>query len=368
MNLALDHKFSKMLCVLALAISLSPVIVDSAPVKRFQLPFTKDATYAGSPRGATYVIDSGLIKQFDRMGNLRKTVDMVDFPNFAVSPIGYTFATLEESDTDSAGFVVYDVFFRERFSGKALSGSTLFPSDSGDFVVVSPAVRFGRKSVRIYDSAGVRIGETTVTGCDSVVFMSTLGRIMLDSGAKGLRVIERDGTQVAIYPACDIYSVSSDGEGLATFGSGALRVYKGDSLLARHNVTYPSVRKIYYDRAHERIMIMVATNFIIIGAIDGKFLLEYPVVSSGRFYTDFDYDSQGDMIALVILVSYTTMVKSEKRANNCALRIVTPEGEELPFYYVIGNNSRLGYPRVSFSKKGISAMIFGADQIHMVGW
>ncbi|MCH9030678.1 MAG: hypothetical protein IIB00_00255 [candidate division Zixibacteria bacterium] len=332
------------------------------------MPFSKNATYAGSPRGATYVIDSGLIKQFDRIGNLRKTVDVADFPNFAVSPNGYAFAILEESAADSAKFEVYDIMFNQKFSGQVLSGSTLFPSDSGDFVVVSPAAKFGRKSVQIYDSAGVKIGQTTVTGCDSVVFMSALGRILLDSGANGLRVIERDGAQVAIYPACNVYSVSPDGEGLATFGSGALRVYKGDSLVARHNVTYPSVRKIYYDRAHERIMIMVATNFIIIGAIDGKFLLEYPVISSGRFYTDFDYDSQEDMIALAILVSYSTAVKSEKRANNCALRILTPDGEELPFYYVIGARSRQGYPRVSFSNKGISAMIFGADQIHMVGW
>ncbi len=358
---------------------------DAAVRKRSQYPFGVTSSYAGNINGALYIIDSQVIKQFDRTGRVRRAITMEESKRYSFSPDGLHYLISGYSPSDlqvnsdsteaplggipdaSAGYALYNVLGQRLHTGLAPESANFYLSSSGRYLIANSDVGAGVE-ITIFDSLGAQIGLTHVAACDTVIFAPNGRGFLVDAGSKGLFHYYFSGDKVASYPAADCYNFSLSGKRVATFSNGQVSLYKLDTLLSMHKISRPSALKIIYQDSRGRVFILTKTHLFNINTLNGSIAMDYPTIGEGRTFTDVAFSPKSDMLALTINVSKGSSVSKDRQSTGSALRVITPVGVELPFYYVLTNKTRTGFPRVQLKKTGRGALFLVADQIHNVDW
>lgn len=358
--------------------------VEAAVKKRSEYPFSATATFAGNVSGALYIVDSQKVKQFDRNARQRQVMEIADGERywFSTSGFHYLVSGVEAGKLDTIGdttliisgipgasnrYVFYNVLGQPLHAGRAPENARFFLSSSGRYALANTDVGAGVE-LRVFDSLGAQIGLCHVAACDTIIFAPNERGFMVDAGSKGLFHFFFSGEKVASYPAADCYDFSLSGKRAAMFRNGQVLLYHLDTLLATHKISRPVARKVIYQDSRGRVFILAKTHLFNINTLNGVVMMDYPTIGEGRVFEDVEYSMESDLLALAIRVSRGSMVSKGKQMVGSALRVITPDGIEQPFYYLFSNKTRKGFPQVQLKAGGKGAAFFGAEQAHNVDW
>ncbi len=153
-----------------------------------------------------------------------------------------------------------------------------------------------------------------------------------------------------------------------TFCRDTLTIYRRDTLEKRLPFAATGVRKIIFDDYRHRIFVMAFKWLYSVSAQNGSVGLKYFAPTGGSEFVDLDYSPDKAYLAVGIEFPINKSFGKPIGTVTSALRVLTPEGIELPMYHVMGKSSRRGYPKVQFSREGYSVIIIAADQIERVSW
>ncbi len=383
-RLALPRLLALVFCALGVVL-FSGGECEGAVQKRSVYPFSNTSQYAGNINGALYLIDSQVVKQFDRTGRVRLTLPVGANERYWFSPNGFNYLVSgyskseiqTKSDSELTGisglpkgnnyYALYDVMGRQIHVGRASKNAKFYLSSTGRYLIANSDVGSGVEIV-VFDSLGVQIGLCHVASCDTVIFAPSERGFLVDSGSKGLFHFYFSGDKLASYPAADCYNFSLSGRRIATFSRGSVSLYKLDTLLSTHKVSRPTALKIIYQGSRGRVFLLTKTHLYNINTINGTIMMDYPTFGEGRVFTDVAYSPESDMLALTIIVSRGSTVSKGKQISGYALRVITPEGTEQPYYNILTNLSRKGFPLVQLKKNGRGALFLTPDQAHNVDW
>ncbi|MFQ5607764.1 MAG: hypothetical protein ACE5GA_07435 [Candidatus Zixiibacteriota bacterium] len=350
-------------------LGVSADTVEAKPFRRFGLPFSPSATFRGHTGGAFYVIDSGRVRQYNEAGSMRGDWSPGERQEFICSPKGL-FHVVADSAGDSEGgreYTFYNVLRRPLHRSALPQGGQLYLGDLGRYVTVEPGAGSG-VDIFMYDSLGQRTGSAHAPSCDSVVFAPGGRGLLIHSPGKGLYHFYFSGGKVATYPPAELFAFSLSGRRVATFQMGILTLHFADTTVGSFRVSAGSARRIIYDDSRGVVNVLTATRLLRVRATDGRELLNYPVIGEGRRFTDMEYSPESDLFALSILVSLGSTAPQEQRALQNAVRVITPEGDGEPFYYVSVKSYREGFPRIQMGSNGLSALFICADRVERISW
>lgn len=348
---------------------LTGQICEAKVQKRFEIPFSLSATYRGHAQGALYVLDADSIRQYNEKGVLRKTLRLSAGQEFICSPEGFFYALID-SDTTASGdrpFRHYNVYHQRLYKGELPPGARLYLGDRGRHLSVVPT-QTGKVNLFMYDSLGEQTGEAYAPACDTVVFAPGGRGVLLGALDKGLHYFLFSGEKIATYPQADRFAFSLSGRRVITARQGVIMIYKRDELATTFRMPKGSALKLIYADSKGIVYVLTAKRLFRINSTNGVVKLDYPSIGEGRTFTDLEYSAKSNLLIVSILVSLGSQVAWERRALQSAIRVLTPDGIEEPFYYVKTEAARKGFPMVHMGSSGFNATFISADQIHRVGW
>lgn len=351
------------------ALNLTSQICEAKVKKRFEIPFSLSATYRGHTQGALYVLDADSIRQYNETGLLRKTMRLSDGQEFICSPEGYFYALID-SDTNASGsrpFTHYNVYHQRLYQGELPPGARLYLGDRGRHLSAVPT-QTGKVNLFMYDSLGAQTGEAYAPACDTVVFAPGGRGVLLGALDKGLHYFLFSGEKIATYPQADRFAFSLSGRKVITARQGVIMIYNRNEIATSFRIPKGSVRRLIYVDSKGIVYVLTATRLYRVNSTNGIVQLDYPVIGEGRTFTDLGYSAKSNLLIISILVSKGSQVARERRALESAVRVLTPDGIEEPYYYVRTEATRKGFPMVHMGSSGFAAIFISADQIHRVGW
>ena len=351
------------------ALAVIGQICEAKVKRRFDIPFSLSASYRGHTQGALYVLDSGMIRQYNESGVLRKTLKLSGRQEFICSPQGL-FYVLIELDTTASGvrpFTHYNVYHQELYQGELPPDARLFLGDRGRHLSVVPT-RSGRVELFMYDSLGEQTGESYAPTCDTVVFAPGGRGVLVGARDKGLHYFYFSGEKIATYAQADLFTFSRSGRKVITAKQNVIMIYNRDKIATSFRLPKSGVRRLIYLDSKGIVYALTKTRLYQVNSTNGVVQLDYPVIGEGRTFTDLGYSPASDLLIVSILVSKGSTVAVERRALQNAIRVLTPDGIEQPFYYVRTEAFRKGFPRVQMGSSGLAALFIASDQIHRVGW
>jgi hypothetical protein len=370
---------------------------DATVRKRLEIPFSSTAALVGNINGALYVIDSQVIRQYDRSAKVRLSIEMVDSKRYWFSPSGFHYLVSglsqaeleapvdivgetdttdlrEEPDPDSlsrhngpSGYALYNVIGRRLHTGSTAPGVKFYLSSTGRYLVANSDVGSGVE-ISIFDSLGAQIGLCHVAGCDTVIFAPNEQGFLVDAGTKGLFHYFFSGDKLALYPSADSYDFSLTGKRVVTFSGGKVSLYNRDTLITTLAIPRPSASKVIYEDSRGRLFVLTKKYLFKVNTLTRVVMMEYGTIGEGRVFTDVAYSPKSDMLALTISVSRGSTVSKDKQSAGYALRVITSDGIEQPFYYILTNEARPGFPRVQMKATGMGALFLAPDRAHNVDW
>lgn len=339
------------------------------PETQVRVHTSMQAEFAGHAQGAFYVIDSGLVRQYDPHGKLRHSQPVPPETEFRFSPNGYYYVIIQTAKSDSARtpYTLFDVMHREVYQGEMYSGGKLFLDNDGRCVLSKP--RTGASvELEILGQGGERLGIGTAARCDTVVFAPDTRGFIATGVSRGLTYLRLTGERIASYPPSEVFGFSVSGRRVGLFDQGVISLYEDERLVATYRAPSVSAIKIIYQDSKNRVFLLTRKNLYSLKATDGYTLLDYRALGEGWIYTDIGYTEESDLLALTFINSLGSKVETEKRARQSSLRILTPTGDEYRLIHGYTERARDGYPRVQMGSRGDSVFFILGDEFQKVTW
>lgn len=353
--------------VLPGALGLTASVCEAKVRKRSDLPFSLTATFHGHTQGALYVLDSDSICQYNESGVLRQTIKLAPGQEFICSPEGFFYALIDSAASGARTFTHYNVYHQSLYQGALAPGAQLYLGDRGRHLSAVPN-QSGKVDLFMFDSLGILSGQSYAPACDTVVFAPGGRGALIDARDKGLHYFLFSGEKLATYPQADIFAFSQSGRKVITARQGVVMIYNRDKIATSFRIPKGSIHRLIYLDSKGTVYALTKTHLYRVNSTNGAIQMDYPVIGEGRTFTDLGYSDKSNLLIISILVSKGSQVGLERRALQNAVRVLTPDGIEEPFYYAKTAASRDGFPRVQMGSSGFAATFIVADQIHRVGW
>ncbi len=273
-----------------LSATVSPTAIDSVEMQDYRRIW-------GSPSGCFYFLRQNGFEVRQYTQNKTVTQALNANQKLITSDKGYYFAQLTYSSFSPTSLQVteirlYSCTGQLIWSVRDPDCSSFVLSDESPIAVgVAGAEGLPESSLLFFGSNGAEVGSAQVDNFAGGRFSEDGEFFFAMSGGKGLIKFTTTGKEVLRYGNGNRYSVSRDGELVATYGDSVLNIYRGQTLLTAQKVRESAVRDVRFSFDDRLVALLLTRQLQVFDLDSSRVAWDYSLPDSGYQFFHFDSDS-----------------------------------------------------------------------------
>jgi WD40 repeat protein len=290
------------------------------------------------------------------LDNNRRTQSRIDFDSSqvpVVSSNGLFYGIVEgftpgKGDSSVNVVTVFDHLQSPLWGDYNLIDGEYYLSPSGEYLVAVGDTKDRPNSrLFLYHRDNPTIAHD-IMFFEDILFSDDGRYFLIDSGLEGIRLFSADGTPIRTFGTHRAYAFSENGDWLALYNGGILRLFKNSKEQLNLNLKKsPPIRMTIRERAG-CIILVFSRELMVLNLNDGSILSQLSPDKKEESFVSADVSPDGDFIVCAAKVGLTAQAEKPKGGRSCSLYAYHIDGRGVGSMELSSRDCSSDFPIVMF--------------------